>query len=242
MLLFTMKLYLFHLGLMQPGNIPVPGYLIQTSEGRNILIDTGWPESFVDDPQGPPGIEVEIRPEDTITSRLDSVGLQPLDIELLICTHLDADHAGNNNLFTSAEHVIQRTHFEAARQGHPRFAPGRPYWDTSSLRYRLVEGDTTLLPGIELIETTGHVPGHQSVLVHLPETGSVLLAIDAVPGQPFIEAQTREILPMDMDETSVRASTEKLTDLVEEQDVALVVFGHDAKQWPMLRHAPDFYS
>ena len=48
-------------------------------------------------------------------------------------------------------------------------------------RIRLVDGDTELLPGLELIETSGHVPGHQSVLVRLPKTGAILLPIDAVP-------------------------------------------------------------
>nr|WP_233098029.1 hypothetical protein [Dictyobacter vulcani] len=37
--------------------------------------------------------------------------------------------------------------------------------------------------GIDLIETSGHVPGHQAILVHLPESGPVLLAIDAVTMQ-----------------------------------------------------------
>ena len=47
-------------------------------------------------------------------------------------------------------------------------------------RIRLVDGDTELLPGITLIETSGHVPGHQSVLVRLSKTGAVLLTVDAV--------------------------------------------------------------
>ncbi len=29
-----MRLYMLYLGTMQPGDIPVPGYLIQTDEGR----------------------------------------------------------------------------------------------------------------------------------------------------------------------------------------------------------------
>jgi len=57
----------------------------------------------------------------------------------------------------------------------------RPQWDQPIERIRLVDGDTELLPGLELIETSGHVPGHQSVLVRLPKTGAVLLTIDAVP-------------------------------------------------------------
>lgn len=39
-----MRLYLLHLGMMQPGDVPVPGYLVRTTDGINILIDTGWPD------------------------------------------------------------------------------------------------------------------------------------------------------------------------------------------------------
>jgi hypothetical protein len=45
-----MKLYLFELGNFiypdAPKPIPVPGYLIQTENGRNILVDIGFPEKF----------------------------------------------------------------------------------------------------------------------------------------------------------------------------------------------------
>src|SRR5512135_801914 len=53
-------------------------------------------------------------------------------------------------------------------------------FDHPALRYRLIEGDTELRPGLTLLETSGHAPGHQSVLVRLPQTGPVLLTIDAV--------------------------------------------------------------
>jgi len=39
----VMRLYMLYLGTMQPGDIPLPGYLIQTDEGINILVDSGWP-------------------------------------------------------------------------------------------------------------------------------------------------------------------------------------------------------
>jgi len=227
---------------MQPGNIPVPGYLVQTPEGTNILIDTGWPESYVDEPQAPPGITLEINAEDTITARLASIGLEPADINILICTHFDDDHAGNNSLFPSAKHIVQRAQFEAAESGHPRFRTGHPYLSNSTLQYQLVDGDTSILDGIDLLETSGHVPGHQSVLVHLPDKGPVLLAIDAVPHHAYADGPTRDILPMDMDEKEVRASTEKLARIVKERNVGLTVYGHDTEQWLTLRHAPHYYS
>jgi N-acyl homoserine lactone hydrolase len=102
-------------------------------------------------------------------------------------------------------------------------------------RIRLVDGDTELLPGLELIETSGHVPGHQSVLVRLPKTGAILLTVDAVP---FGAGFTRD----EQDAEAIRASTIKLLDLVEREHIGLVIFGHDQEQWQTLKKAPEFYE
>lgn len=99
-----------------------------------------------------------------------------------------------------------------------------------------------LLPGLELIETSGHVPGHQSVLVRLPQTGPVLLAIDAIPAQRDLDPEKRLPSPYDMDEASVRASTRTLVELAQREQVKLIVHGHDAEQWKTLKKAPEFYS
>jgi N-acyl homoserine lactone hydrolase len=104
-----------------------------------------------------------------------------------------------------------------------------------------VDGDTELLPGLELIETSGHVPGHQSVLLRLPKTGTVLLTIDAVPfGAGFTrDAQDDGSQP---DGEASRASRIKLLDRVEREHIGLVIFGHDAAQWETLKKAPEFYE
>ncbi len=108
-------------------------------------------------------------------------------------------------------------------------------------RIRLVDGDTELLAGLELIETSGHVPGHQSVLVRLPETGAVLLTVDAVPfGMGFTRDKPEDVSDPDADATY--ASTIKLLDLVERENIDLVIFGHDVEQWEMLKTAPEFYD
>jgi N-acyl homoserine lactone hydrolase len=154
---------------------------------------------------------------------------------------LDGDHAGNHDLFPDAEIVIQKEHLDAARQLE-RFQGNRAHWDAPGLHYRTVGGDTELLPGIELIETTGHKPGHQSVLVRLPETGPVLLAIDAIPRMDQRDADTRIIGPADMDEANTRASTRKLMDLAAREGVTLIIHGHDPEQWKTLKLAPDYYA
>src|SRR5262249_13070887 len=152
------------------------------------------------------------------------------DVRYVVCTHLDWDHACGHDNFPEAEFVVQRRHYEVAKED-PRFdtifeIPVRVHWDRPALHYRLVDGDIELLPGIELIETSGHVPGHQSVLVRLPQTGPVLLAIDAIKFAQQIDPETRVVDQYDMDEAATRASTRKLVELTERESVRLIVFGH----------------
>jgi N-acyl homoserine lactone hydrolase len=179
--------------------------------------------------------------EDYVLNRLAALGLQPEDINYLIATHLDGDHAGNTDRFPNAEIVIQRTHREAART-IDRFQRTRPYWDAPGLRYREVDGDAEVVPGVEVIESSGHVPGHQAVLVRLPQTGPVLLAIDAIPRMDQRDPDTRAIGAYDMDEAGTRASTRKLMDLAERENAALIIHGHDAEQWASLKQSPEYYE
>nr|HET6903800.1 N-acyl homoserine lactonase family protein [Ktedonobacteraceae bacterium] len=211
-------------------------YLIETSDGKHILIDSGIPA----DVPLPPGAIPHAQGTNVI-EQLGALGLRPDDIDILICTHFDIDHAGYHDAFTKAELIVQRKHYELARSGHPRFAASRAHWDHPSLRYRLIDGDTEILSGLTLLETSGHTVGHQSVLVHLPQTGKVLLTIDAVMMQHAFTPD-RQAWPMDDNEEQLRASTRKLLDVVEREHVALVIFGHDGQQWQTLKKAPAYYE
>jgi N-acyl homoserine lactone hydrolase len=235
------RLYLLQLATREPG-VPYPGYLIQTGDGINVLVDTGFPKSMIGETAGPQGTTLIMKESEYVVNQLAALGLKPSDIRYLVATHFDVDHAGNHEVFTDAEVVVQRQHYELAKSGFERFATNREHWDAPGLHYRLLDGDTELLPGIELIDTSGHVPGHQSVLVRLPETGPVILAIDAIPRQAGLDADKREKGPFDMDLEGVRASTRKLVDLAKREGVTLIVHGHDAEQWKTLKKAPEYYS
>lgn len=240
----AMKLFLMQLATLQPDDVPVPAYLVQTDDGRNILIDSGFPAFFAgQNIQIPGGRTVEMAESGFIVERLKTLGVRPDDVDIVLCTHLDADHAGGHSAFPNAEFVVQKAGYEMAlRSQHPRFAALRESWHQPHLRYRFVEGDCELLPGIELIETGGHVPFHQSVLLRLPQIGPTLLAIDAIPHSSMTDAQTRVVMPIDMDETQTRQSTRKLAEIIERENVKLTIYGHDAEQWANLKHAPEFYD
>jgi len=227
------RLYLMQVGIMPEYQIPIVCYLLQTGDGKNILIDSGLPEVL---PEG----ESEFENGQDVIEQLASLGLTPDAIDTVISTHYDGDHAGRHAAFTKAQYVVQRMHHLDAAS-NPRSAATRPQWDQPMERIRLVDGDTELLPGLELIETSGHVPGHQSVLVRLPKTGAILLTIDAVP---FGEGWTRDEQDdgSNPDAEAIRASTIKLLDLVEREHIGLVIFGHDPEQWETLKKAPEFYE
>ena len=213
--------------------IPIVGYLLQTEDGKNILIDTGLPPVI-------PETQQEFANEHTLLEQLATLGLQPDDIDLIISTHYDFDHSGNHGAFKKAKYIVQRAH-HAHAPGNPRYADTRQEWDQPLARIQFVDGDTQLLPGLELIETSGHVPGHQSVLLKLPKTGAVLLTVDAVP---FRAGFVRDMADdgSSPDAEGVRASTNKLLDLVEREQVGLVIFGHDPEQWLGLKKLPEYYE
>jgi N-acyl homoserine lactone hydrolase len=238
-----MRLYIMHLGMHPTTGNPYPGYLIQTDDGSNILVDTGYGPQMVEMSRRPDHQGARVTEDDLVVNRLAHLGVRPEDIHYLIATHFDGDHAGSLATFPGAEIVVQRRHYDAAKAGHPRFTNTRGQWGDPSLRYRFVDGDTELLPGVELIETSGHVPGHQSVLVRLPKTGPVLLAIDAMARALGDHTpENRPIGPYDLDESGTRASTRKLVDLAAREKVALIVYGHDPDEWKKLKKAPQFYE
>ena len=241
-----MKLFLFELGRFIypdiPKPIPVPGYLVQTGEGKNILVDTGFSEEFIPNPPILNGVQVDVIREDFILSRLAEIGLRPADIDLVVLSHLDYDHAGNMLHFVHAEIIIQKLQYETAKAGHPRFATTRNQWDEGSMRFRLIDGDQEIAAGIKLIESSGHVPGHQSLLLKLPETGPVLLTGDAILNATMTNGDHRIIDVSAVDDAQARISTKKLMKIAKEEDAQLIIFGHDSEQWGQLRKAPGYYS
>jgi N-acyl homoserine lactone hydrolase len=134
------RLYLMQVGAMPQYEIPIVCYLAQTNDGKNILIDSGLPEVI-------PEEESDFENGQDVIAQLAALGVKPEDIDIVVSTHYDIDHAGRHAAFTKAQYVVQRAH-HADANSNPRFAANRPQWDQPAGRVRLLDGDTELLPGL----------------------------------------------------------------------------------------------
>lgn len=242
-----MRLHLLRLGslhvdkgqVLTPGSgdgvsilIPVPAYLIETDDGQRILVDTGSHRKYILDPDGTLGgtpfssdIRVVMTERDDPVARLAELGLNPSAIDILVTTHFHFDHSGNLADFGDARIVVQRSAYELAKSGYPPY--NRERWDLPYLRYDLIEGDVEIAPGVELLLTGGHAAGHMSVLVRLPNTGPVLLAIDAIASMENLRTGNWRTAD---DPEQAAASAARLSALAESEG-AFLLSGHDPDQW-----------
>lgn len=240
--------------VMAPGDLDgvwavcaFPGYLVELAGGRHVLIDTGPNRRHIREPMYEYAgtdfgkhLVPQLTEADDLRNRLSEVGLSEADIDIVVLTHNHFDHAGNIADFPDAEIVIHRDDYEIGIQrgkdglpgGIPeRAADGRP------LRYRLIDGDEEIAPGFTLLHTPGHSPGHLSVLLDLPETGPVILAIDAIYSRFNRE---RDNYKIGFDPAAGRRSAARLIGIAADRS-AYLIYGHDPHQWPTLRHPPDRY-
>ncbi len=123
--------------------------------------------------------------EQELAAALKTAGAQPEEIQIVIHTHLHYDHAGNNRLFPSAQFFVQREELRYALapgecDANAYFAPSLGITpDYLGTKFELLDGEQEIVPGIRVIPTPGHTPGHQSVVVETV-AGRYCVAGDAV--------------------------------------------------------------
>src|SRR5918997_1061791 len=136
---------------------PMPLYVhvIDHPDGR-VLVDTGMTEEH-------PAVRAALDP------RLYPLGGQEdfdlAGIDIVVNTHLHADHCGGNHLFAGRPIYVQRRELDDARSEDDYI---REWVDAPGVRYAPVDGELELLPGLRLVPAPGHTRGSQVVVV---ETG-----------------------------------------------------------------------
>lgn len=224
-------------------NVPVQYFLVETSRGF-ILVDTGNDPDVIEDPEKVWGRQLvegatpNMKDHNHPLRQLGLAGIDASDIKMVVYTHLHHDHCGGARFFPDALHLVQKAEYRWA------FAPDRfsslPYiktdYDYPDFNWVLAEGDWCFLPGIQLISTPGHTPGHQSVVLwDVPDVGPVILAGDAINSCENVISDTPGGITSDA--TAAAESIHRITALADAVDASIIV-SHDLEFFHQLPKAP----
>jgi len=147
--------------------------LLLRSGGRLILIETG-----VGDKPGTARRQASAASEGNLLDGLAGLGVRPEEIDVVINTHLHADHCGWNTrivdgvpqpTFANAEYLVMRDEWEAALDPDERtratyLEPNLKPIEESG-RLRLVEGETRVTAEVTILPCPGHSAGHATVVL-----------------------------------------------------------------------------
>jgi N-acyl homoserine lactone hydrolase len=237
------SIFLTGIDMGQKIRAPVYSVLLMHDEGP-ILIDVGLNPDGLTDPEhawGPRAklANPEVTEADDIRNRLQEVNLKVADVKMVIVTHLHWDHTGGLRFFDHCPILIQKEEFRFAYNPDSFFSPQymRNHIDFP-LNYKMIEGDQIILPGLSVIKTPGHTPGHQSVLVRLDSGAHYIFSGDAVILQ---ENLTRKI-PSSNNLNNEQAidSLYRLEHLAQLLG-AEIIPSHDMAKWEGLRKSPEPY-
>ena len=145
--------------------------LIQTGD-QNILVDTGWGrwDFSARRPDGEP-----------VTAHLAKLGLSTDDIDLVVHTHTHPDHVGGNCVETDGDlrpryqraryraHVDDWNYYTAPeRLEDPErgeiFKKNLPPLEQHGV-IDLFDSEIDVAPGVRMLPTPGHSPGHCSIVI-----------------------------------------------------------------------------
>ena len=180
--------------------------LVQTPDGRNIVIDTGMgnkqDEKFRShfSPHG----------EQTLFGSLSEAGLSREDVTDVFLTHLHFDHCGGalwknedsgqvELAFPQADYWTNRRHFDWAMNPNERERASFlkenfvPLQEAGNLRFLDTKPDMEFCPGFRIQFYNGHTEALMAPLLEMPSGQKLLYCADAMPsrwhiGMPYIMA------------------------------------------------------
>ena len=214
-----------------------------------LLWDAGVPEAALNDPRGwstlPKLIVYHL--DKTLTDQLAEIGLKPRDIARVAISHTHGDHIGNVGLFPNSTILIQQAEYSWIN------SPDGPNDNVNQLmalarkllgapkNLQLIDGDTDVFGdgSVTLVSMPGHTPGHQSLLVHLKNSGFIILSGDVVHSEENFEKN--RVPSLNTNNAESIASMQKIRQLIAMYKATLFI-NHDKKQTDKLKLLPAFYD
>ena len=150
--------------------IEIGCYLVR-SQGRTILIDTGYGEGPIESIGGRHG---------ELMDDLAANGVTPEEVDTVFISHLHSDHVGWNVVeqdgrlvpaFPNARYIAHQADLDHFRRPDIQAASSFPFLDrcVESIvnlgLFDMLTEDTDLTSEVKALHTPGHTPGHMSILV-----------------------------------------------------------------------------
>jgi len=201
--------------------------------GKRILVETGAGGKW-----NPKLREIYALDGPFLDERLREYAIAPGDIDVVVNTHLHFDHCGGNTrwekdkavpVFPNARYVSRKGEFENAM--HPNQRTRATYFlenyapMTETQQLQLIEEDTQIAPGVELI----CVPGHTADMMCVKLSGggkTAFLLADLVPTRahlPLAWGMGYDLFPL----TVIENKRKWLPRIVREEWIALFVHDPD---------------
>jgi glyoxylase-like metal-dependent hydrolase (beta-lactamase superfamily II) len=203
----------------------IGGLLVESGE-RKILVDTGFGPRHVDFPGFGP-----IDGGKLLESLAQTV-VQPGEIDTVVYTHMHLDHVNASSwrdgdswvpTFPNARYVIREPEW---RHWAGKGDPTGLYAETEEAlgdRIDLFDSDQSVAPGVSLVSTPGHTPGHNSVVISSGTERAIILG-DVVHCPVQLEEEEWGCV-FDVDAALARSTRDKLLAELEGSET-VVAGGH----------------
>lgn len=231
---------------------PTTAALIEHPKHGLILWDTGINDAVADPDRGDaywgPGLRAAFGThaftrDHAIDAQIRRLGHQPKDVKYVVYSHLHLDHAGGMSYFPDAIHVVQRDEIRYALWPDSWTRPvycQNDFADIRKLNILEIDGDFDLFNDgtMKLLKTPGHAPGHQVLLLDLPQHGRLCLAADTGHQRDGFD----KLIPMPWDwSTSAMTLTRMRMKQLERSGIPLF-FCHEAGDFAKLPQNGTFWE